>query len=218
MASKASSTSSKSQGIFGKNYDAGIRAGALSGAIGGFVIGVLSLGGQALVEGHTYSALNSFLLIILTVFEGIVIYGLILSWFYVSLYDKIPTKSPITKAEILVLVEVSIVFIANYIDHQNALLSNILTYPGYILIGFLLGNFYYEFHLQSLQTDKQVPQRVSSLWWLLPLPLGFIGGILAWILLRNRNKKTASALLIFGFLWSLLVGFAIAIIHYVLFK
>jgi predicted nucleic acid-binding Zn ribbon protein len=45
---------------------------------------------------------------------------------------------------------------------------------------------------------KQVAQKVSKLWWLLPIFFTIIGGILAYVANRERNSKTARTMLILG--------------------
>jgi len=49
-----------------------------------------------------------------------------------------------------------------------------------------------------------IPERISRLWWLVPLFLGAIGGLVAWLVNRERNPKTAKRLLIFGIVWAVL--------------
>jgi|GEM_PF-1810958 len=48
-------------------------------------------------------------------------------------------------------------------------------------------------------------QKVSKLWWLVPLFFGVIGGLTAWLVNRERNPKTAMKLLIFGIAWPIFV-------------
>lgn len=46
---------------------------------------------------------------------------------------------------------------------------------------------------------------VSSLWYLVPLLFGFIGGIVAWAVNKDRNPKKARKMLIFGIVWTVLL-------------
>jgi hypothetical protein len=47
------------------------------------------------------------------------------------------------------------------------------------------------------------PQKISKLWWLVPLFLGILGGIIAWLVNKERNPKAAKKLLIFGIVWAI---------------
>jgi hypothetical protein len=49
-----------------------------------------------------------------------------------------------------------------------------------------------------------IPQKISKLWWILPLFFGLIGGLIAWLVNKERNPKTAKNILIFGIVWSVL--------------
>ena len=51
---------------------------------------------------------------------------------------------------------------------------------------------------------------VSGLWWLLPFFLGWIGGLVGYFVLKDRNRSTATHILIFGIVWSF-VGIILAI-------
>jgi|WetSurMetagenome_2_1015567.scaffolds.fasta_scaffold492479_2 uncharacterized Tic20 family protein len=46
---------------------------------------------------------------------------------------------------------------------------------------------------------------VSSLWYLVPLFFGFIGGIVAWAVNKDRDPKKARKMMIFGILWTVLI-------------
>jgi uncharacterized Tic20 family protein len=46
---------------------------------------------------------------------------------------------------------------------------------------------------------------VSSLWYLVPLFFGFIGGIVAWAVNKDRDPKKARKMMIFGILWTILL-------------
>ena len=39
-------------------------------------------------------------------------------------------------------------------------------------------------------------------WWLVPFFLAFIGGLIAYFVLKDRNQKTAEHTLIFGVVWT----------------
>ena len=43
---------------------------------------------------------------------------------------------------------------------------------------------------------------ISGLWWLVPFFLAFIGGLIAYFVLKDRNQKTAEHMLIFGVVWT----------------
>jgi len=57
---------------------------------------------------------------------------------------------------------------------------------------------------------EQVPivEKVSSLWYLVPLFLGIIGGLIAWFVNKDRNPRKARNFLIFGLIWTI-VGIVI---------
>jgi len=48
-------------------------------------------------------------------------------------------------------------------------------------------------------------ENVSSLWYLVPLFFGFIGGIVAWAVNKDRDPKKARKMLIFGIIWTVLI-------------
>jgi hypothetical protein len=45
-------------------------------------------------------------------------------------------------------------------------------------------------------------RRVSAAYWLLPILLGWVGGLLAWVMVRDRDRSMARNLLITGILLS----------------
>ena len=49
-------------------------------------------------------------------------------------------------------------------------------------------------------------ENVSSLWYLVPLFFGFIGGIVAWAVNKDRNGTKARNMLVFGIIWSVLIA------------
>ena len=61
---------------------------------------------------------------------------------------------------------------------------------------------------EEYQTTREKP---SKAWYLLPIFLGVIGGIIGYFLLKDRNKKMAERLLITGvIIW--VVGFILSIV------
>lgn len=50
-----------------------------------------------------------------------------------------------------------------------------------------------------------VEEDVSSMWYLVPLLFGFLGGIVAWAVNKDRNPKKARKMMIFGIVWSVLI-------------
>jgi hypothetical protein len=48
-------------------------------------------------------------------------------------------------------------------------------------------------------------EKVSRMWYLLPFLFGFIGGIVAWSALKDRNCPMAQNMLIIGIIWTELV-------------
>ncbi len=47
------------------------------------------------------------------------------------------------------------------------------------------------------------PQRVSAAWWLLPIFMGWLGGLIAWLVNREADPRLARAMLITGIAISL---------------
>jgi uncharacterized membrane protein YeaQ/YmgE (transglycosylase-associated protein family) len=58
--------------------------------------------------------------------------------------------------------------------------------------------------LKQAQTVTKPIESVSGWWWLLPFFLVFIGGLIAYFVLKDRNEKTATNMLIFGVVWTLI--------------
>jgi hypothetical protein len=52
-------------------------------------------------------------------------------------------------------------------------------------------------------------ERVSALWWLLPSLFILVGGIISYLLLRDRNRKVATHTLVFGIIWTFLWPFVV---------
>jgi len=72
-------------------------------------------------------------------------------------------------------------------------------------------------NVSNSQTYPSVqPQtlHVSALWWLVPFFFGFLGGIIAYFAVKQRNRRTANRLLIFGILWTILPAIVGAAIYY----
>jgi hypothetical protein len=58
--------------------------------------------------------------------------------------------------------------------------------------------------LRQPQPVPEPREPVSAAWWLLPLFLAFIGGIIGYFALKDRNHSTATHILIFGIIWTFL--------------
>ncbi len=43
---------------------------------------------------------------------------------------------------------------------------------------------------------------VSGLYWLLPLFFALLGGIIAYLVVKDRDRKQANYMLIFGLVWT----------------
>lgn len=63
------------------------------------------------------------------------------------------------------------------------------------------------------QPAMKPAEQISGLWWFVPLFLAWIGGLIAYFVLKDRNEKTAEHMLIFGIVWT----FVGAIVVFVLF-
>ncbi len=50
----------------------------------------------------------------------------------------------------------------------------------------------------KLRREAEPTERVSLAWYLLPILLTLIGGIIGWAVIKDRNKKVAINLLIVG--------------------
>lgn len=68
--------------------------------------------------------------------------------------------------------------------------------------------------LRQPQAPSEQREKVSAWWWLLPFFLGIIGGIVGFVVLERRNRRTATWILVFGVVWTvvgtLLIGIIIA--------
>ncbi|MDP9343339.1 MAG: zinc ribbon domain-containing protein [Actinomycetota bacterium] len=49
------------------------------------------------------------------------------------------------------------------------------------------------------------PRRVSPAWWLLPILAGWLGGLIAWLLTRDADRRVARNMLITGIVVSVIV-------------
>lgn len=61
---------------------------------------------------------------------------------------------------------------------------------------------------------EQAPlvEEVSDVWYLVPFFLGIIGGLIAWLVNKDRNPRKARNFLIFGIVWSLIAIIIISIL------
>jgi uncharacterized membrane protein YeaQ/YmgE (transglycosylase-associated protein family) len=56
------------------------------------------------------------------------------------------------------------------------------------------------------------PRRVSGAWWLLPIFLGWIGGLIAWLVNKDVDRKQARAMLVTGIASSVVVWLVISLV------
>lgn len=54
-------------------------------------------------------------------------------------------------------------------------------------------------------TESNTVQKPSNLWYVLPLFLGIIGGLLGYFILKDRDKSMAKNILIFGTIWTVII-------------
>ncbi|MBI3841091.1 MAG: zinc-ribbon domain-containing protein [Thaumarchaeota archaeon] len=54
-----------------------------------------------------------------------------------------------------------------------------------------------------LKQTQPPAEQISAWWWLLPLFFSWIGGIIAYFVLKDRNQRTATNMLIFGIVWTI---------------
>jgi predicted nucleic acid-binding Zn ribbon protein len=54
--------------------------------------------------------------------------------------------------------------------------------------------------------QHKADENVSSLWYLVPLFFGFVGGIIAWAVNKDRNAPKARNMLVFSIIWTVLVA------------
>ncbi|HSD48560.1 MAG TPA: hypothetical protein VLE71_01895 [Actinomycetota bacterium] len=64
------------------------------------------------------------------------------------------------------------------------------------------------------QASRTMPVRkpVNGAWWLLPILLGWLGGLVAWLVNREADPKTARAMLIVGIVISLVGAVLVALL------
>jgi len=61
-------------------------------------------------------------------------------------------------------------------------------------------------------SESKEPEKVSGAYWLLPIFLVFIGGIIAWALVRKRNGSKARLLLIVGIALTFVMPFVLFLV------
>jgi len=69
-------------------------------------------------------------------------------------------------------------------------------------------------NLSQATPPAQPTESVSALYWLLPLFFAFLGGIVAYVVVKDRNPKEAGHLLIFGLVWTLAAAILAAALFY----
>jgi len=52
---------------------------------------------------------------------------------------------------------------------------------------------------------RSEPRPVSGLWWLLPILFGWLGGLVAWVVTRDRDPRVARSMLITGIVLSVIL-------------
>jgi len=58
--------------------------------------------------------------------------------------------------------------------------------------------------LRQPHTPPVPNEPVSAAWWLLPFFLAWLGGLIGYLVLKDRNRGTATNILIFGIVWTFL--------------
>jgi len=69
-------------------------------------------------------------------------------------------------------------------------------------------------NLRQATPPAQPTESVSALYWLLPLFFAFLGGIVAYVVVKDRNPKEAGHLLIFGLVWTFAAAILAAALFY----
>lgn len=65
---------------------------------------------------------------------------------------------------------------------------------------------YYKFEKRRI---IEAGGNVSGWWWLVPFMFGILGGIIAYVGVKEDDEDMASNLLIFGIVWSIVLGIII---------
>jgi len=67
----------------------------------------------------------------------------------------------------------------------------------------------------SVQTAETPPNKTSAAWWLLPIFMAWVGGLIGWLVVKEDNKGKAKGLLVLGivmtFVW-MVVGIAASLL------
>ena len=71
--------------------------------------------------------------------------------------------------------------------------------------------------LKQAQPVIKPIEQISALWWLVPFFLAWIGGLIAYFVLKDRNQKTAEHMLIFGVVWTFVGAILLAAVGFALF-
>ena len=67
--------------------------------------------------------------------------------------------------------------------------------------------------LKQVQPVAKPMEQISAWWWLLPFFLAWIGGVHAYIVLKDRNEKTATNMLILGVVWTFVGIIVLAVLN-----
>jgi hypothetical protein len=66
--------------------------------------------------------------------------------------------------------------------------------------------------MPKLRATAQQPQAAASpvenvglYWWILPIVLTWLGGVISFLVLRKKNFKTARNMLIVGIVWAVII-------------
>jgi uncharacterized membrane protein YeaQ/YmgE (transglycosylase-associated protein family) len=71
--------------------------------------------------------------------------------------------------------------------------------------------------LRQVQPAVKPMEPISGWWWLVPFFLAWIGGLIAYFVLKDRNQKTAEHMLIFGIVWTFAGAIVLAVLFFLLF-
>jgi zinc-ribbon domain len=64
------------------------------------------------------------------------------------------------------------------------------------------GKFINKMNPSSIPSSSGTIKKPTRAWYLFPIIMGFIGGIIAYFVLRNEDRVLAKNCLIFGIVWS----------------